>query len=495
MKQILSIFLFICTISALGQNKTRVSVEMKDTSMEKMALHLYRDINIDTTASFISDKKKNLFDFEFLLDKPAYFLLDIKSDAFNFLLAEPGDDIHILCSKDTILFTGKGAAKCEYTYKQWNRSLKWKNAFNWKMAKGDTLQLYNNYFSFLDSCRSVELGFLKGYRQAMGPTAFAVLKADLFGDIDHKKLLRVLSLFAPGNPNPGNKIIARKLYSENIVNASPEIIANDTTAVSRIYWNYLWQKTILDYGIMRSYTTQPPYSVKSYYQLVSALHSGLTKEKILTILLLTQMRIRGTDNDLVYCLKDYFATSNNKEYITILKTEYNRYKSELAAGEKAINFSLINPAGKKIQLTNFNNKVVVLDFWFYRCTGCIQMAKAMLPVKEQFANDPDVVFVNVSIDTEKDKWLKGVSEYHMDNGVNLYTEGKGQYHPVVKQYNVKGYPTLIVVGKNNILYSVHPPDPRQDGGKKLISLIREAQNNNSNFAKPVVQKDNDKKSE
>src|SRR3989442_8554702 len=104
MKQILSTLLFICAITATGQNKTRISVEMKDTLMEKMTLHLYKDINIDTTASFISNKKNGLFDFEFSLNKPAYFLLDIQTNSFNFLLLEPGDNIHITYSNDTVLF-------------------------------------------------------------------------------------------------------------------------------------------------------------------------------------------------------------------------------------------------------------------------------------------------------------------------------------------------------------------------------------------------------
>ncbi|QEM03718.1 TlpA family protein disulfide reductase [Mucilaginibacter rubeus] len=138
-------------------------------------------------------------------------------------------------------------------------------------------------------------------------------------------------------------------------------------------------------------------------------------------------------------------------------------KSQLAEmmkttkGMPAYNFDLTDAKGHKVKLSEFAGKVVFIDFWYTGCGNCINYYRDVLSkVEEKFANDPNVVFISISIDKNKEGWLKSIQSgtYTSDNIVNLYTNGDGMSDPVIKFYQVLGYPRPLVIDKLQRLYKV-----------------------------------------
>lgn len=455
-----------------GQNKTIISIQLKDTLIDSLNLFLLKEPNIDENRPYITTKSNNnSFVFNFSINKPIYIALGIEINTLPYFLVEPGDSVHITLNKNSATFSGNGAAKFEYSYNAKKRNKAILKLDRLKKGKGTLSNAYS-YFYFLDSSKIKELDFLSKYKEKISDVAYMILKADLIGLIDQWKLLIVYSIYS--DSSQGSKSFARQLYADHIIKPPLPFVLNDTIAYSLSYWIFQNEKIFVDYCMMK-YSSVENYSIKHYYFTADALYNGLIKEKIQMRRMLDEIK-KGIDDNLEYCINDFIAHSQNKEYIAILKEKYNYYKDVMAVGKPAFNFNLKNVTGKSIQLKDFKDKVIILDFWFYGCSGCLKLSKAMVPVKEKYKDTSKVVFISISVDTNKERWLKGIKEYHMENEINLYTEGKGEIHPVITSYNIFGYPTLLVIGKQNIFYSINPPDPIVDNGKGLIDLIQDALN-------------------
>src|SRR5690606_279195 len=100
---------------------------------------------------------------------------------------------------------------------------------------------------------------------------------------------------------------------------------------------------------------------------------------------------------------------------------------------------------------------------------CLALAKAMEPIIEHFNGNDSVVFVNINLDKDKNRWLRSLVEggtlyrQHIDyvhpNSISLSTYPKGFQHPIAEYYGIIGAPALIIVGKEGEILNRNPPRP------------------------------------
>lgn len=142
-------------------------------------------------------------------------------------------------------------------------------------------------------------------------------------------------------------------------------------------------------------------------------------------------------------------------------------------------FELPDMNGNIIRLDSLKGKIVVADFWFTGCINCVAIHPNFENVVDHFSDNPNVVFVSISVDQDRDTWLKSVREgsklgYYTNMGkknlLNLYTAGMGRDHPMVTYHRVHGYPTLLMIGPDGRV-EIYPTDPRRDRGKGMIQEI------------------------
>lgn len=66
-------------------------------------------------------------------------------------------------------------------------------------------------------------------------------------------------------------------------------------------------------------------------------------------------------------------------------------------------FQMINQEGKAITADRWQNKIVVVDFFFTHCPViCPKMTSSMKRVNEEFSNDHSIWFSSFSVDPERD---------------------------------------------------------------------------------------------
>lgn len=76
-----------------------------------------------------------------------------------------------------------------------------------------------------------------------------------------------------------------------------------------------------------------------------------------------------------------------------------------AVGAQAYDFEFVNTDGKKVRLSDYRGKLVLVDFWASWCGPCRQEMKSLLPIYEELKGE-DLEFISVSLDKREQDWRK-----------------------------------------------------------------------------------------
>ena len=132
-------------------------------------------------------------------------------------------------------------------------------------------------------------------------------------------------------------------------------------------------------------------------------------------------------------------------------------------GEAAIDFSYPDKEGNVFQLTSFQGSMVYVDVWATWCGPCI----AQIPALEQLQKDykeENIVFMSVSVDTDKDAWLKMLHEDQLQ-GVQLWADG---WSEITRSYAIFGIPRFLLFDPDGKVISVDAPRPTSGEIRELF---------------------------
>ncbi len=133
---------------------------------------------------------------------------------------------------------------------------------------------------------------------------------------------------------------------------------------------------------------------------------------------------------------------------------------------KAPGFSLVDTKGKKISLSKYRGKVVILDFWATWCPPCRRGIPDLIDIQKQYKNKVAVIGVSLDTDTKKN-----VVPFIKNVGINypvVYATSK-----IINDYgNIEAIPTTFIIDKKgNISYryvGLQPKFKFVDDIKKLL---------------------------
>jgi thiol-disulfide isomerase/thioredoxin len=115
---------------------------------------------------------------------------------------------------------------------------------------------------------------------------------------------------------------------------------------------------------------------------------------------------------------------------------------KVKAGDPALDFKLMDLAGKEVTLASLKGKVVLLDFWATWCGPCKQAMPSIQKISEDYKGK-DVVILGVNTWEKKEGAGK---KYMTDKGFTYGCLLAGDDLAVA--YGISGIPTLIVIGKD-----------------------------------------------
>lgn len=178
-------------------------------------------------------------------------------------------------------------------------------------------------------------------------------------------------------------------------------------------------------------------------------------------------------------IKQYPVMENFREqYGKALVTEdqirrFNLIVSQLddqSQGHQAIDFRFNDINGKPVALSDFKGKVVYIDIWATWCGPCKGEIPYMTKLEEEYKDNPNIVFMSVSIDEQKNeqKWKDMVKEKQM-KGIQLFAGDKAD--DIAKPYKVRGIPRFILVGKDGKLVAADAPRPSSEEIRPLLKKV------------------------
>ncbi|MFT3932204.1 MAG: SCO family protein [Chitinophagaceae bacterium] len=100
-------------------------------------------------------------------------------------------------------------------------------------------------------------------------------------------------------------------------------------------------------------------------------------------------------------------------------------------------FSFVNQQGEKVSQQTFNNKIMVVDFFFTSCPGiCKKLTKNLSMVQKAFKDDDNVALLSHSVTPEHDSVIV-LKKYATANGIiagkwNLVTGNKASIYKIAR---------------------------------------------------------------
>jgi len=444
--------MFACTAK---EEKTIITGTIDNLVTEKFEITYPKDLITGREEKHvISLDENNSFHLELDINKPVMALLRIKGEDPVSLYIKPGDDLHISADGDdltaTIDFTGKNADNNKFLFEYQNNIL-----------------IDNEYMpqQVVNKMRALEPEEFVEYWEEMLKT-----KKEPFDNIDESKsisedLINYLKtevafvsysyrLFYP-------MFIISKDNWENLPEGYFDFLddarlkMDDNRLVSEGYRNYIEQ--YLDY-----YKSQNPDEAPEGLSPVE--ENIYFAEK-----LLTGKTLRHTKAGLIY--KEFYlgdfdkAVELYKSFLdeekpcrnmdNILTEVYESFKRTLP-GNPAPDFELTDINGEVVSLSDFQGKVVYLDFWASWCPPCMREVPYAKELKERFKDEEDLVFLYTSIDENPEAWRRTVKEREI-KGVHLNVFGR--YHEVPSSYNVRWIPTYYIIDRNGVIFENHAKRP------------------------------------
>ncbi|MCL1867562.1 MAG: TlpA family protein disulfide reductase, partial [Paludibacter sp.] len=125
----------------------------------------------------------------------------------------------------------------------------------------------------------------------------------------------------------------------------------------------------------------------------------------------------------------------------------NELTKSLSNGVKYIDFKATTSQGDTLALSDVVGKTeyVLLDFWASWCPSCIAEFPALKQVYEK--NKGRIEIVGVSLDNDKEKWIKnGIEKYNLP-GKQVCNLAEWNDN-IVKSYAVNSIPCIYLIDKN-----------------------------------------------
>lgn len=123
-------------------------------------------------------------------------------------------------------------------------------------------------------------------------------------------------------------------------------------------------------------------------------------------------------------------------------------QSLLKVGTQAPNFELPTPEGKKVQLSDFKGKYVLIDFWASWCPDCRRISPNVEAIAKEYQGK-DLAVVAVSFDIDKEAWVKYINRNGAPvNEVHVSELKKMKESAVAKAFGVQWIPSLCLLDKD-----------------------------------------------
>jgi thiol-disulfide isomerase/thioredoxin len=137
---------------------------------------------------------------------------------------------------------------------------------------------------------------------------------------------------------------------------------------------------------------------------------------------------------------------------------------------KAPEFTLTSTDGKKINLSDYKGKIVILDFWATWCGPCRMGVPDLVSIQKEFKNK--VVVIGISLDDQRT--MSDIAPFMKEYGIN-YPVVYGTSQVVMDYGNIEAIPTSFIINKKGFIVDQNIGlVPKAKFVDKINSLMKES---------------------
>lgn len=362
-------------------------------------------------------------------------------------LFERGDDILINIFKNgKISFRGNGAEKLKCQYKLYS-AVPFMQNIGTRSSELGNLKKYQEQIELEDVGMNLSISLLKkiveSYRGQLGDTVYNLLYLDAIARQEYTKVYSSFDM-----TNEKQTAALKNHYKDYLVKSYTNGIDAGYFSLSADYPELLFQKELNTYKLSDK-NQFGPGTFKAFFEIIRQKYKGALRDRLLLIAVL-----KSNPDQVKDIIDQVIATAgdlNTKKALDIWKSR----------NSLAFPFELQDTRGSMHTLKDYRGKLIVIDFWFTYCGGCKILNAAMHPIIEKYKTRKDIVFLTVNCDKDKQQWLKSRASgaYTSPGTIDLYTNGLGFEHPLMKNYNYTSAPRQLIIDKNGKLITAAPPSP------------------------------------
>ncbi len=174
-------------------------------------------------------------------------------------------------------------------------------------------------------------------------------------------------------------------------------------------------------------------------------------------------------------IKNYPNSKHAKQlHSMVLQTKEQIKKAKMMQqgglyGKEAPDIAYPGPDGKIYKLSDLRGKYVLLDFWASWCPPCRRESPNLVATYKKY-HDKGFEIFQVSLDRNKDAWIKAIHDDHLDKWYHVSDLKYWQSEPA-KLYGVRSIPSNFLIDKNGKIIATNLRGPRL--GEKLKEIFGE----------------------
>lgn len=130
------------------------------------------------------------------------------------------------------------------------------------------------------------------------------------------------------------------------------------------------------------------------------------------------------------------------------------------------NITFEDESGKKMNLSKFKGKYVVIDLWATWCAPCRQTSPVFEYQANRYKYYNEIVFLSASVDEDKSKW-----KLHIKNKKSSAIQWWIEDQNVLSSLGVDGIPRFMMIDPEGKMYNANLPRPDDTNFVNILDEI------------------------
>ena len=208
---------------------------------------------------------------------------------------------------------------------------------------------------------------------------------------------------------------------------------------------------------------------------LSKMAKSLEKDQLLSFQMLKMMNLIKDEKQRNLLFQNKFSQFQNPKYQNFVGSQLQIINNQ----QKGKPFPLIafeDESGKKVSLSKYKGKYVVLDLWATWCAPCRETSPVFEYQANKYSNNDKIVFLSASIDADKSKW-----KLDLKNKKSAVVQWWISDPNALNHLGVSGIPRFMMIDPQGKIYNANLPRPDETNFQNIIDEVSDNDEITINF--------------